>query len=145
MLLRRAALEVRRLASLANFRNEARNPRYSDVSLRHYFQSVALYPGADAERISTPQKSDLPSAGNSCGLQPSEDLTTPTGFVPARAIEALSEGLRYPRSAHLWHLAANVRGYRGAQQEECNAKSEDEWDLPHGGAPCVCVLNRHQS
>jgi hypothetical protein len=51
--------------------------------------------------------------------------------------------LRDPRSPHLWHLTANVRGYGGAQQKKCNAKSDDEWDLSHGTAPpCVCALSR---
>jgi hypothetical protein len=32
--------------------------------------------------------------------------------------------LRDPRSSHLWHLAANVRGYGGAQQKKYNAQSD---------------------
>jgi hypothetical protein len=38
----------------------------------------------------------------------------------------------YPGSPHLWHPTANVCGYGGAQQEKCNDKSDEGWDLPHG-------------
>jgi hypothetical protein len=41
-----------------------------------------------------------------------------------------------PGSPHLWHMTANVRGYGGAQQKKNNAKSNDDWDLPHDGLPC---------
>jgi len=27
-------------------------------------------------------------------------------------------------------VTSNIRGYGGAQQKKCNAKSDDEWDLP---------------
>jgi hypothetical protein len=33
-------------------------------------------------------------------------------------------------------MTANVRGYGGAQQKKNNAKSNDDWDLPHDGPPC---------
>ena len=36
--------------------------------------------------------------------------------------------MRDPGSPHLWHLAANVRGYGGAQQKKCNAKSDNKWE-----------------
>jgi hypothetical protein len=51
--------------------------------------------------------------------------------------------LRYPRSPHLRHVTSNIRGYGGAQQKKCKAKSDDEWDLPHDMAPpCVFALSR---
>jgi hypothetical protein len=56
--------------------------------------------------------------------------------VPDRGAEQSSpERFRYPGSPHLRHRAANVRGYGGAQEKKDNAKSDDEWDLPHDRPP----------
>jgi hypothetical protein len=39
-------------------------------------------------------------------------------------------------------VTSNIRSYGGAQQKKCNAKSDDEWDLPHDTAPpCVFALS----
>jgi hypothetical protein len=40
-------------------------------------------------------------------------------------------------------VTSNIRGYGGVQQKKCNAKPDDEWDLPHDMAPpCVFALSR---
>lgn len=88
--------------------------------------------------ITSPTRQARRSSGFTGGLDVPRNRAT-------RSTPPLSKRLSDPSPAHFEHAAAaDICGDRGAQQQKCDAKSENQWHLPHVRLSLDDVINRQR-